>query len=208
MILYRPMTHADVPAAAAIEATVADGWCAQTLHETLQAAANRCFVAVAAGDAMPPCAGESAPHEGSAGADSLTPRTGESVPHEGSAGADSPTPRTGSTGGERAASTGGEICAFCAWSLVADAANLDALSVAFHHRRAGIGRGLLCFSIEVLRREGAARLWLEARCQNAPALALYTQLGFIRNGFRRGFYTGPPDDAVLMEKVLEKENLF
>ncbi|MEG2287932.1 MAG: GNAT family N-acetyltransferase, partial [Ruthenibacterium sp.] len=110
--------------------------------------------------------------------------------------------------GERAASTGGEICAFCAWSLVADAANLDALSVALHHRRAGIGRGLLCFSIEVLRREGAARLWLEARCQNAPALALYTQLGFIRNGFRRGFYTGPPDDAVLMEKVLEKENLF
>ncbi|MEG0769601.1 MAG: GNAT family N-acetyltransferase [Ruthenibacterium sp.] len=189
MILYRPMTHADVPAAAAIEATVADGWCAQTLHETLQAAANRCFVAVAAGDAMPPCTGESAPHEGSAGADSLTPRTGNA-------------------GGEIAASTGGEICAFCAWSLVADAANLDALSVALHHRRAGIGRGLLCFSIEVLRREGAARLWLEARCQNAPALALYTQLGFIRNGFRRGFYTGPPDDAVLMEKVLEKENLF
>ena len=40
------------------------------------------------------------------------------------------------------------------------------------------------------------------RAQNGAARALYASLGFVQTGMRRGFYTNPRDDAVLLQKSL------
>lgn len=161
MLVCRPMTSADIPAAAAIEAAVFDSWSAETIALTLASPTSHCFVAVERGDAA-------------AGADAQKQ-------HE-------------------------TVCGFCACTLVADTSNLDAVSVAPDCRRRGAGRALVTHAMHVLHGAGAACMWLEVRSQNVPALTLYTALGFVQNGLRRGFYENPQDDAVLMTAALHQRN--
>ena len=92
----------------------------------------------------------------------------------------------------------GEIAAFCAFTLVCGEANLDAVSVAKKFRRRGIAKTLLNAAFDILH---ADKIFLEVRSQNAPALALYEALGFVRIGTRPHFYQNPADSAVLMQKT-------
>lgn len=65
-------------------------------------------------------------------------------------------------------------------------------------RGKGWGRVLLRGVLERLRAEGARRIFLEVRARNAAAQALYRSGGFRETGRRSGYYSNPPDDAVLM----------
>ncbi|MEG2842689.1 MAG: ribosomal protein S18-alanine N-acetyltransferase [Ruthenibacterium sp.] len=94
------------------------------------------------------------------------------------------------------------VLAFCCFSLVAEEANLDALSVAAAARRRGVGTALLTFTFAALAAEDAQKIFLEVRSKNAAAIALYRKLGFAAIGTRRNFYANPADDAVIMEKNL------
>lgn len=102
-----------------------------------------------------------------------------------------------------AAQLDGVLAGFCLCDTVLDEASLYAINVAPACRRRGVGRALLEQLCAQLAARGAARLYLEVRSQNAPALALYGQCGFVRTGLRRHFYTAPCDDAVLMQKELQ-----
>ena len=75
-----------------------------------------------------------------------------------------------------------------------------AVSPAF--RRQGIGRSLLCALME--RLQGMESLTLEVRASNAPAIALYTQLGFQQVGRRPGYYIQPREDALILRKELSQ----
>ncbi len=101
-----------------------------------------------------------------------------------------------------AACRDGVPAAFAAFTLVLDEANLDALSVGEPFRRQGAARALLEQAFESLRGQGARTVFLEVRAANTPALSLYRALNFIQIGIRKGFYTEPSDDAVLMKKDL------
>ena len=69
------------------------------------------------------------------------------------------------------------------------------------------GRGLSRLLMDALIGEAQARqveiLRLEVRLSNAPARALYEQYGFTNTGVRKGYYSMPKEDALLMELVLE-----
>lgn len=70
-------------------------------------------------------------------------------------------------------------------------------NVAVHpdRRRQGIARQLLT---EALTRWGQlSRVTLEVRLSNAAAIALYEQLGFVRDGVRPRFYAHPTEDAAI-----------
>ena len=116
----RPMGAGDISAAAAIEATVPDGWSGRAIAEYAAMPAARCFVAV----------------------------------------------------------SGQQVCGCAA-------------------------RALLGGAFQALRAQGTECVFLEVRTQNAPARALYHSLGFIQTGIRKGFYTNPKDDAILMKRPLE-----
>lgn len=62
------------------------------------------------------------------------------------------------------------------------------VAVAVSARGRGLGRRLLAALLEDMRQSGAARCVLEARSDNATALALYVRLGFQRIGVRPGYY--------------------
>lgn len=97
---------------------------------------------------------------------------------------------------------GDAIAGLAAFQLAADEASLNTVTIDPAFRRQGAARALLCGALEALKAEGAAMCFLEVRSQNAPALALYDALGFSRAGLRKRFFTNPPDDAIVMNKVL------
>ena len=73
------------------------------------------------------------------------------------------------------------------------------------YRRYGVATGLL----RELERRGQGMglrfLTLEVRPSNAAALALYQGEGYREVGRRRGFYTAPREDALLLTKQLHQE---
>ena len=71
------------------------------------------------------------------------------------------------------------------------------VSVAPEERRVGIATSLL---LELLQRidDPAARLTLEVRRSNTPAIALYERFGFRSAGVRRRYYRDNGEDAVIM----------
>lgn len=72
------------------------------------------------------------------------------------------------------------------------------LGVAPARRRCGIARGLVQDLAVRALAGGAQRLLLEVAADNTAALALYTSLGFARQGIRRHYYRraqGPAVDA-------------
>lgn len=87
-------------------------------------------------------------------------------------------------------------------SLCAPEGEVLALAVLPAHRRRGVGRLLLEEGMKMLKSGGACVLYLDVRASNAPAFALYSSLGFRVCGQRRGFYSAPKEDAILMEKEL------
>lgn len=68
------------------------------------------------------------------------------------------------------------------------------------------GRGLASWFLDALlaeiRERGVRTLFLEVRASNEPALRLYRTIGFQEVGRRSGYYTHPPEDALIMLKEL------
>lgn len=85
---------------------------------------------------------------------------------------------------------------------VLDEGNLDNIAVAPDARRRGVADALLS-AVVGSSRERLARLFLEVRASNAPAIALYRKHGFVEAGRRKHYYTAPREDAVLMTLEFE-----
>lgn len=69
-------------------------------------------------------------------------------------------------------------------------------------RRQGIATALLEELFRRCPKKGVTVVHLEVRESNAPARALYEKLGFVVDGRRKGYYTSPAEDAILMTRVL------
>ena len=72
------------------------------------------------------------------------------------------------------------------------------LSLIHIFRRRGAARALLEELLAWGKAMDLAFLTLEVRASNAPAIALYTGLGFQEVGRRRGYYEAPREDALLL----------
>lgn len=76
---------------------------------------------------------------------------------------------------------------------------IESVAVAAGARRSGIGRGLCVAVVDWCRQRGADRVELEVRAGSGGAAMLYEDLGFCETGRRRGYYSDPAEDAVLMQ---------
>ena len=88
---------------------------------------------------------------------------------------------------------------------VADDGEILNIAVRPSFRRQGVGEQLLNGMLERLRSNRVTRVFLEVRESNAPAIALYEKHGFVRKGRRRGYYSNPPEDALVFERKLQAE---
>ncbi len=80
----------------------------------------------------------------------------------------------------------------------------DMMNVAVHpdYRRQGIAEALARSLAARLKEKGSISLALEVRVSNAPAIALYKKLGFIRAGLRKNYYRNPKEDAYILKLAL------
>jgi ribosomal-protein-alanine N-acetyltransferase len=98
---------------------------------------------------------------------------------------------------------GGRVVGFCSCWRVLDELHINNLAVLPEYRRAGVGSALLNYVLAAAARSGAARALLEVRASNHEARALYERFGFSVTGIRRGYYSQPVEDAL----VLSREDL-
>ena len=87
---------------------------------------------------------------------------------------------------------------FCSFWRVLDELHINNLAVAASHRRRGIATALLMHVLKEGARLGAHRATLEVRRTNDVARQLYERLGFATSGVRRGYYTNPVEDALVL----------
>ena len=92
----------------------------------------------------------------------------------------------------------GEAIGFCSWWLVLDEVHINNLAVLPEYRKGGIATAIIERVLADAARRGAHRATLEVRQSNEPALALYRKLGFAVTGTRRGYYTHPDEDALIL----------
>ena len=90
---------------------------------------------------------------------------------------------------------------------VAGEAEILTLAVAPDARRRGVGRALLRAALEASAEAGAVTMFLEVAADNAAAIALYEEEGFVRAGLRSGYYAragAPPQDALVLRLSLNR----
>ncbi len=97
-----------------------------------------------------------------------------------------------------AALENGSLVGFGGYFAAADQADILDVAVSPTHRRRGIARALMETVLGDARKNGVETVFLEVRTSNAPAIALYTALGFTPCGKRKNYYTAPREDALLM----------
>ncbi|MBT1171811.1 ribosomal protein S18-alanine N-acetyltransferase [Bifidobacterium sp. MA2] len=104
---------------------------------------------------------------------------------------------------DRNGDDGDDIVGYAGFWYDGDDAELMTIGVAESHRRRGIAAHLLATLVDEAKRQGAARMLLEVRVDNDPALALYERFGFARLGLRKRYYQPEGIDAYTMALDLE-----
>jgi ribosomal-protein-alanine N-acetyltransferase len=92
----------------------------------------------------------------------------------------------------------GKIIGFCSFWRIFDELHINNLAVAPACRRMGVGAALLARALTEGARLGATRATLEVRRSNEAALLLYKRFRFSVAGVRRGYYTHPSEDALVL----------
>jgi ribosomal-protein-alanine N-acetyltransferase len=81
---------------------------------------------------------------------------------------------------------------------VLDELHINNLAVVPAFRRAGVATALLERVLQEGAALGARRTTLEVRESNEAARLLYERFGFTVSGIRRGYYTKPVEDALVL----------
>ena len=95
----------------------------------------------------------------------------------------------------------GEVVGYVGAETVLDECNIGNIVTHKDYRGRGFATEILGILLDILKKNGVAKVFLEVEHDNIPAIALYEKHGFTRYGQRRDYY-GPGKDAVLMNKEL------
>ncbi len=97
----------------------------------------------------------------------------------------------------------GEILGYCGLLMVLDEGDVTNVAVRRDRQREGIGNFLMESMLRLAYEQGIRTVHLEVRAGNSVAVRLYERLGFVKDGIRKGYYTDPVEDAVLMTRRQE-----
>lgn len=96
----------------------------------------------------------------------------------------------------------GAIKGYIGAYLSLDEAEITNVCTAPECRKQGVAEALIDRFFEEAKIKEIDRIVLEVRISNEPAKRLYEKKGFISLGTRKGFYSFPTEDALIMERVL------
>ncbi len=101
---------------------------------------------------------------------------------------------------------GEEITGCVFGTRVEDEAEILNLAVKAAFRRRGEGSELVRRLMSEWEQRGAKRIFLEVRESNAGAIQFYAGLGFRQAGRRKKYYSGPEEDALVLERDIQMGN--
>ena len=98
------------------------------------------------------------------------------------------------------AETEGEIVGYCGAQIVLDEGEILRIAVKESWRKQKIGTALL---EQTFACTPEVTMWnLEVREHSTPAIGLYRKMGFEDIGRRKGYYSDPREDAILMQRII------
>lgn len=105
------------------------------------------------------------------------------------------------------AESGGEVLGFLVARLLDREWELENIAVTPGRQRKGIGQVLMHVLVEIARHNEAEAIFLEVRESNSYARVLYERCGFQQAGMRPGYYSNPPESAVVYRFWCKPESL-
>ncbi len=97
---------------------------------------------------------------------------------------------------------GGAAAGYAVMTSVCEEGEIVRIAVRPDRRRLGAASALMRALDKEAASRGVKKLRLEVRAGNRAALSLYEKSGFYPVGVRRGYYSSPKEDAVLLDKDL------
>lgn len=94
----------------------------------------------------------------------------------------------------------GRVLAYGGMLLVLDEGQITNIATSACARRRGLASAVLSALIEFGEKRGIVSYSLEVRQSNLAAISLYEKYGFLRVGVRKGFYSDPTENAIVMVK--------
>lgn len=88
----------------------------------------------------------------------------------------------------------------CVW-LMMEEAHVMSVCILEKYRGQGLGERLMKSLITLSAASGAMFMELEVRASNQAARSMYHKLGFIRVGFKKGYYEDTGEDAIVMALI-------
>ena len=92
--------------------------------------------------------------------------------------------------------------------FVIDEWEIARIAVSPDARRKGIGQRLFDYMLTICGEKEIARILLDVRESNLPAISFYEKNGFVLDGVRKNFYGGAqPENAILMSRSLREDSV-
>ena len=95
------------------------------------------------------------------------------------------------------------VIGFLITVMIPPQAELETIAVSRQAQRHGIGARLFAELLSILREVQITEVMLEVRESNHSARAFYRSLRFAETGRRRGYYSDPKEDAILLHRSAE-----
>jgi len=96
----------------------------------------------------------------------------------------------------------GQVVAYATAWVIGEELRINNIAVQGKARRRGFGKALMRDLLKRGRLGRCEAAFLEVRPTNGSAIRLYERLGFRGVGFRRGYYSNPKEDALIMRRRL------
>ncbi len=93
---------------------------------------------------------------------------------------------------------GDKVIAYGGMWLILDEAHITNFAVHPEYRKRGIGKKLLRGIINFGILKGIKSFTLEVKKSNSIAIGLYSGMGFVKAGIRKGYYSDTGEDALIM----------
>lgn len=102
----------------------------------------------------------------------------------------------------------GTVAAYMGMHIVLDECYIANVAVLPAFRRMGCARRLVQNALAVAGEKGCSFITLEVRVSNLPAIELYGKCGFEAVGERKGFYSRPTENALIMTLKINEGNRY
>lgn len=95
---------------------------------------------------------------------------------------------------------GERVLGYIGMSFVLDEGYIYNVAVDENFRNRGIATSLINELVVFAKKNSFSFLTLEVRESNAKAISLYSDFGFVKEGERKGYYSEPKENAIIMTK--------